>query len=165
MVASESCCHIIGPFSAMHAWFSHSGSLQTKSFAVRVSTSGAMTGTSAGADTRTVVQTAAAVAAAAMSTVPAAKASAPGVRQMWFVHDGQKKAWSCVEPLQLSESQTCFSRCDEPRVHYGSVPPPLPCCWSSYGKRWCSRTLCVLLLCVVPAPLLVSLIAARFHPR
>ena len=85
---------VVCPDSAMHGWFSHSGSPQTKTSAVRASSSGAVAGTSAGTGVRAVVRTAAAVAVAGMSTGPAVKASAPGGTDriyMWFVHDGQKK--------------------------------------------------------------------------
>ena len=58
----------------------------------------------------------------------------------------KKKTRSSLEPQQLSEPQTCFARCDGPRLHYGSVPPPPPCCWSPYGKLWYSRTPGALLL-------------------
>ena len=54
---------------------------------------------------------------------------------------------SSLEPQQqLPELQTCFSRCDGPRLHYDSVPPPPRCCWFPYCKLWYSRTPGVLLL-------------------
>ena len=133
---------VLLPYSR-HGWFSHSGSPQTKSFAVRASASGTVAVTSA--RTGTAVRTAAADAVAGMSTGPAVM---PWHReaQMWFVHDGQKNSRSSLEPQQLSEPQTCVAHCDEPRLHYGSAPPPPPCCWSPYRKLWYSRTLGVLLL-------------------
>ena len=42
----ESCCHVVGLFSAVKGWFSHSGSPQTERFAVRASASGTVAGTS-----------------------------------------------------------------------------------------------------------------------
>ena len=134
---------VVCPSFAMHGWFSHSGSPQTKSSAVRASASGAVAVTSA--RTGIVVRTAAADAVAGMSMGPAVNASAPGGTDVVCARRS-KKTRSSLEPQLSSEPQTCFARRDGPRLHYGSVPPPPPCCWSPYRKLWYSRKLGVLLL-------------------
>ena len=137
---------VVCPGSALHDWFSHSGSPQMKSSAVRASASGAVAGTSAGTGTRTVVRTAAAVAVVGMSTGPAVKTSAREA-QMWFVHDGKKRrdrAWNRSSRLRrrhvlpVAMSHACTTA-----LYLVHLPP---CCWSPYDKLWYSRTPCVLLL-------------------
>ena len=74
------------------------------------------------------------------------------------------RAWN-RSSRQSSEPQTCFARCDGPRVHYGSVPPPPPCFGLHTVRCGTLAHLVCCCCCAVPVPVLVLLIAAGFHPR
>ena len=115
---------VVCPGSAMHGSFSHSGSPQTKSSAVRASGSGAVAVTSASIDT--VVRTAAADAVAGISTGPCYESLGTGRHTCDLCTTVKKKTRLSLEPQQLPEPETRFARCDGPRLHYGSVPSPPP---------------------------------------
>ena len=83
------------PGSAMHGWFSHSGSPQTESSAVTASASGAVAGTSSGTGTRARSGS----RSGWNADGPSCKSSAPGGTDMVGARHEKKKrdrAWNCT---------------------------------------------------------------------
>ena len=149
---------VVCPGSAMHSWFSHSDSPQTKSSAVRASASGALTGTSAGTGTRTVVRTAAAVVVARMST-------STGTHRCYLCTTAKKRrdrAWNCSSCLSrryvlpVAMDHACTTALYLLHLHAAGLHT-VSCGTLAHLVRYCC--------CAVPVPVLVLLIAARFHPR
>ena len=156
---------VVCPDFAMHGWFSHPGSPQTKSSVVRASASGAVAGTSAGAGTRTVYADRSSIRSGWNIDEPCCQSVRTGRHRCGLCTTARKRrdrAWN---------RSSCLSR-----RHVLPVAMDHACTWALYllhlraarlHKVRCG-TLVHLLCCwccavVVPVPVLK--IAARFHHR